>query len=209
MSAFFLQIGQALMQYPLCFIDLYEKIRMEGYRLFGYSMVQMVRAHADKLERPLREKILNLYKPFKWTPCFLHKFFEGSIKRSKKLSVIIEFQKDCFDAGCKEVDGIMDSHMRNRIKHRFPRVSCCSADITPNGLEKVLSSCNHIKRVYLNREVQALLNVAVPSANAKGVVRNGGELTGSGVKIAIVDTGIYPHPDLSNRITDFVDFINN
>ncbi len=172
-------------------------------------MVQMVRAHADKLERPLREKILNLYKPFKWTPCFLHKFFEGSIKRSKKFSVIMEFEEGCYDAGCKEVNGIMDRHMRNRMRQYFPTVSCCSADITPNGLEETLSSCKHIKRVYLNRDVSALLNVAVPSANAKNIVRNDSVLTGDGVTIAIIDTGIHQHPDLTNRITEFVDFINN
>lgn len=172
-------------------------------------MVQMVRAHADKLERPLREQILNLYKPFKWTPCFLHNMFEGILKRSRKYSVIIEFQEGCYDTGCKEVDGVLNHHMRNKIKYHFPRVSCCSADITPSGLEEMLSSCNQIKRVYLNTEVKAFLNVAVPSANAKMVVRNGKELTGEGVKIAIIDTGIYPHPDLSGRITDFIDFINN
>lgn len=172
-------------------------------------MVQMVRAHADKLERPLREQILNLYKPFKWTPCFLHNMFEGILKRSRKYSVIIEFQEGCYDTGCKEVDGVLNHHMRNKIKYHFPRVSCCSADITPSGLEEMLSSCNQIKRVYLNTEVKAFLNVAVPSANAKMVVRNGKKLTGEGVKIAIIDTGIYPHPDLSGRITDFIDFINN
>lgn len=61
--------------------------------LFGYSMVQMVRAHADKLEKPLREKLLNLYRPFKWTPCFMHNMFEGALKRGRKFSVIIEFEK--------------------------------------------------------------------------------------------------------------------
>ncbi|AYA74711.1 serine protease [Bacillus sp. Y1] len=177
--------------------------------MFGYSMVQMVRSHADKLERPLREQILNMYKPFKWTPCFLHNMFEGMLKRSKKYSVIIEFQEGCYDTGCKEVDGIMNRHMRNKIKSHFPRVSCCSADITPSGLEEMLTSCNHIKRVYLNSEVKAFLNVAVSSAKASNIVRNGTILTGNGVKIAIIDTGIYPHPDLSGRITDFVDFINN
>jgi serine protease AprX len=177
--------------------------------MFGYSMIQMVRSYADKLERPLREKILNLYKPFKWTPCFLHKFFEGFIKSRKKLSVIIEFEEGCFDVGCKEVNEVMKRHMRNRINHHFSRVSCCSAEVTPNGLEEVLSSCEHIKRVYVNREVRALLDVAVVSANAKSIERSTSVLTGNGVKIAIIDTGIYPHQDLSGRITEFVDFINN
>lgn len=176
--------------------------------MFGYSMVQMVRTHAHKLERPLRDKILNMYKPFKWTPCFLHKWFEGFLKYSKKLSVIIEFEKGCFEAGCQQVDRITNSHMRNKIRHRFPMVSCCSADITPSGLEEALSSCQHIKKVYLNREVKALLDVAGPSANAVGIMRKGKQLTGKGVKIAIIDTGIHPHQDLAGRITDFADLIN-
>ncbi|WP_338449689.1 S8 family peptidase [Niallia oryzisoli] len=177
--------------------------------MFGYSMVQMVRAHADKLERTLRDLILNMYRPFKWTPCFLHKFFEGTIKRGKKISVIVEFQDGCYEEGCNVVEGIMDSHMRNKIRHYFPRISSCSVDITPSGLEDVLNSCQHIKKVYLNSEVKALLNVAVPAAGAKGINRGGRELTGKGVKIAIIDTGIHPHQDLSNRITDFKDFVNN
>ncbi len=177
--------------------------------MFGFSMVQMVRTHADKLERPFREKILNLYKPFKWTPCFLHKYIEGFIKRTKKFSVIIEFQEGCFEPGRMEIDSIMNRHIRNGIKHHFPRVSCSSAHMTPNGLEEVLDGSSHIKKVYFNREVRTLLNNAVPSAKAKNIVRNGTELTGSGVKIAIIDTGIYQHPDLADRITDFVDFVNN
>ncbi|WP_066054260.1 S8 family peptidase [Robertmurraya korlensis] len=177
--------------------------------MFGYSMVQMVRTHADKIERPLREQILNLYKPFKWTPCFLHNMFEGMVKRRKRYSVIIEFQEGCYDTGCKQVNEVMTNHKKNKIKNHFPRVSCCSAEITPNGLEELLSHCNHIKKVYLNGEVKAFLNVAVPSANAQNIVRNGIKLTGDGVKMAIIDTGIYTHPDLTGRITDFVDFINN
>ncbi|HZG70479.1 MAG TPA: hypothetical protein VEY51_03000 [Chondromyces sp.] len=121
--------------------------------MFGYSMVQLVRAHASRLERPLREEILNLYRPFKWTPRLLHRFFEGTIKNFKQLSVIIEFEDGYYDIGCEEVQGIMNNHFRNRVKQQFSRISCCSADITPSGLEEMLSSCEHIKRVYLDREI--------------------------------------------------------
>ncbi|WP_209809514.1 S8 family peptidase [Ammoniphilus resinae] len=176
--------------------------------MFGYSMVQMVRTHAHKLERPLREQILNLYQPFKWTPCFLHRFFEGSIKKIKKFSVIIEFENDCYDIGCKEVNKIMSRHINNRLKTHFSVVSCCSAEITPNGLEEMLSGCRHIKKVYINREVRALLDVAVPSAHAKNIFIDNTELTGEGVTIAVIDTGIYPHPDLLGRIREFIDLVN-
>lgn len=171
-------------------------------------MVQMVRAHAGKLEKTLREGILDLYKPFKWTPCIFHKYFEQALKISKKFSVIIEFHDGNYEIGCQELNKIMDKHMRCSIKHHFSRISCCSADVTPRSLEEMLSTCNHIKKVYLNREVKAFLDIAVESANAKSIVRNQTTLTGKGVKIAIIDTGIYPHSDLAGRITDFRDYVN-
>lgn len=34
-------------------------------------------------------------------------------------------------------------------------------------------------------------------------------ITGKGVTVAVIDTGIYPHPDVKNRIIEFVDFVNN
>lgn len=181
---------------------------MEGrYRMFGYSMVQMVRAHAAKLEISLREDLLNLYKPFKWIPCFLHNLLEDFVKKRKKFSVIIEFEEGCHKAGSKQVNEVMEKHRKNKVKRDFSRISCCSAEVTPKGLEEILSSCHHIRKIYLNRKVRALLDVAVPSANAKKIVRNNKVLTGKGVTIAIVDTGIYPHPDLAGRIIAFKDFI--
>lgn len=177
--------------------------------MFGYSMVQLARTYANKLDRPLRQEILNLYKPFKWTPCFLHKMIEGGIKRGKKLSVIIEFEKDAYEAGCNQVDEIMNKHMKSRMKQHFSRINCSSADLTPKSLEEILLSCKSIKKIHLNRKVYALLDAAVPSAKAKNIVRNNTVLTGKGVKVAVIDTGIYAHQDLSGRISDFVDFIND
>jgi serine protease AprX len=176
--------------------------------VFEYSMIQMVRTHAHKLDKPLRDKVLNLYKPFKWTPCVFHKLSEKYIKKTKRLSIIIEFEKGCHLEGCQEVDQVFTKKRGCKIRNEFSSVSCCSADITPTVLADVLSSCNHIKKIYLNSEVKALLDTAVPSANAKNIVRNGTKLTGKGVTVAIIDTGIYPHKDLSGRITNFVDFIN-
>jgi serine protease AprX len=59
-------------------------------------------------------------------------------------------------------------------------------------------------------KVKTLLNVARTTVGATAVKNQYG-LTGKGVTIAIVDTGIYPHPDLinpTNRIVAFRDFIN-
>jgi serine protease AprX len=34
-------------------------------------------------------------------------------------------------------------------------------------------------------------------------------ITGKDVTVAVIDTGIYPHPDIKDRIIEFVDFVNN
>ncbi len=172
-------------------------------------MIQMVRTNAHKLDRPLREKVINLYKPFKWMPCFLHKTLESVIRKRTKLSVIIQFKQQCFEEGCKEVKHVVNDHVGCKMKKEFSSVSCCSADVTPSVVEGLLKNCHAIQKIYLNREVHALLDVAVPSASAKNIVRNGTKLTGRGVTVAVLDTGIYPHRDLAGRIIDFVDFINN
>ncbi len=70
--------------------------------MFGSYMVQMVRSNAHKLDRPLRESVLKLYKPFKWTPCFLHGFFEKILMKNKKIPVIIEFEKDSHHKGYRQ-----------------------------------------------------------------------------------------------------------
>lgn len=172
-------------------------------------MIQTVRHNASKLDRPLRDELIYLYKPFKYTPCFLHRFFEKRLMRKKKLSVIVQFHPEAYDSGCHQIEQIAKKNRKNRLYHYYSRISCCSVDMTPESLEEVLTNCKHIKKVYKNKEVQALLDVAVESSNAKQVVRNNTTLTGRDTKIAIIDTGIYPHQDLSERITDFVDFINN
>ncbi len=172
-------------------------------------MVQIVRTYWNQLERPLRDELISLYRPFKNTPCFLHRILENRLKRTTKLPVIIQFHPEAYDTGCHIVEAITKKHRKNKVNQYFSRISCCSADITPNSLEELLTNCHHIKKVYRNKTVQALLDVGVESANAKQVVRNNTMLTGKGTKIAIIDTGIYPHQDLEGRITDFVDFINN
>lgn len=51
-----------------------------------------------------------------------------------------------------------------------------------------------------------LLDTASPAINANVLKDNG--LTGEGVTIAVIDTGIHPHEDLQDRIIGFKDFVN-
>lgn len=176
--------------------------------MFRHSMVQLIRLHSKKLDRPLRETVIRLYTPFRWTPCFLQSVFEGYVIRMKKVSVIIELEEGCYEEGCQIIENIFSKNRGCKIREHFSVVSCCSATITPLALEDILTECKQIKKVYYNLEVKALLDTAVPAANARNVIKRETELTGNGSTIAIIDTGIYPHMDLQGRITAFVDFIN-
>src|SRR5699024_10225820 len=64
--------------------------------------------------------------------------------------------------------------------------------------------------IYYDRPVQAFLDIANPGTSAEAV-REARNLSGIGVTIAVLDTGIYPHDDLTtpeNRIIAFHDLIN-
>ncbi|GEL76777.1 S8 family peptidase [Tenuibacillus multivorans] len=179
--------------------------------MFGYSMVQMVRNHGSKLDRKLRDQLLTLYRPFKFTPCFLHKSFESYLKKKKKFNVIVQFNdnESChLEHEMNTLNQVINRHRRCKPGKDLSTVRCSTATVTPEALEEVFSECNHIKKVYYDREVQALLDVATPTVQADEVVRNGSESTGEGVNVAVIDTGVHPHEDLQGRIVEFVDLVN-
>lgn len=59
-------------------------------------------------------------------------------------------------------------------------------------------------RLWTDGEVRALLDSALPSTGLRQFI---GQYTGRGVTIAVLDTGIHPHPDLGGRIAGFMDFV--
>ncbi|MDX6283998.1 MAG: hypothetical protein QOH03_5069, partial [Kribbellaceae bacterium] len=68
--------------------------------------------------------------------------------------------------------------------------------ITPGKGERVAST---IQRVSLDRKVHIALDQSVPQIGAPAAWQRG--LTGKGVKVAVLDTGIDPnHPDFAGRI---------
>ncbi|WP_100401076.1 S8 family peptidase [Bacillus sp. FJAT-44742] len=172
------------------------------------NMVNSFRSYSHKLDPSLRENLLFSYQPLNRTPRFLRVFYERFISKTKKLSVIVEFDKEQCTKGLLEVEEIIQHHKNCKMNHHFTRISCCSANITPAALQDMLSRCSSIKKVHLNREIKALLNTAIPAAKAKSVKRDNTVLTGKGITTAIIDTGVYPHEDLTGRIIDFADFIN-
>ncbi|WP_186580495.1 S8 family peptidase [Aquibacillus kalidii] len=170
--------------------------------MLGFSIIQLVRRMGNKLDQDIRRELIQFYRPFRKVPCFLHRPIERVKKKAKRLPIIIEFEDHTFDYGLNDV-----KKAKGKTLKEFPSISCCSANLSIENIEHLLNNCNHIKKVYYDREVTTLLDTASPSINADQLKQSG--LTGDGVTIAVVDTGIYPHADLEGRIIGFQDFINN
>ncbi|MBE3556792.1 MAG: S8 family serine peptidase [Firmicutes bacterium] len=78
----------------------------------------------------------------------------------------------------------------------------------PGDQLHVLAAHPDVRRLSLDRPVHMLLDVASPTLGAPQLW-NKGE-TGEGAVVAIIDTGVYPHPDLmtpTNRIAGFIDLV--
>ncbi|MDF2963160.1 MAG: hypothetical protein K0S39_4895 [Paenibacillus sp.] len=99
--------------------------------------------------------------------------------------------------------------LRFRDRGQLWLVGGWSARVSPDCLRTI---CTHkgVAKVVLDRKNSIKLNVATPAVGASVLQRK--QLTGKGITIAVLDTGVAPHPDLTkpvNRIKAFKDFINN
>lgn len=110
--------------------------------------------------------------------------------------------------GCEDLEQCV-AKLGGKIKRKLEIINGVSAYIPTTGI-KSASMERAINKVYLDEKVFKLMDVASVSIGAD--YANGLGLTGKGIGIAVVDTGVYPHHDLVspyNRIVGFKDFVNN
>ncbi|MDR6225833.1 S8 family peptidase [Desmospora profundinema] len=103
----------------------------------------------------------------------------------------------CRDGSCNSLDG--ELKLSDSV---FGRLS-------PATIQELLDY-EAIEKVFYDRPVKAFLDVAGKFTGAVDVRLEEG-LSGEGVTIAVLDTGIHPHPDLTlpqSRIDGFIDWIN-
>ncbi len=127
-----------------------------------------------------------------------------SVKKTQRLSIIVQ-----------SVEGI-DKRIERCIRHHggkitddFPFCNACCA-MLPVSAVKRLEAFSQIYYLSPNRPVAAHLNnlSSIMACN----LTHSSNLTGRNVNVALLDTGIYPHPDLirpANRILYFKDFVNH
>ncbi len=96
-----------------------------------------------------------------------------------------------------------------KLKDELALIKGFAADLPAPAIQE-LARDEDIVRISYDAEVHTCLDTAVPAVNAPAAWKAG--FTGKGIAIAVIDTGIYPHPDLTqpdNRIIAFVDFVHN
>jgi serine protease AprX len=79
----------------------------------------------------------------------------------------------------------------------------------PYSAISYLTLSNQVRRIWYDAKVRTMLDVAIPAVGGDKV-RNMG-FTGKDVTVAVIDTGIAPHPDLmypKNRIVAWNDLVN-
>lgn len=95
------------------------------------------------------------------------------------------------------------------ILRHIPSINCICAILTPNAIDRLLE---YPQITYICFDSYAhLCGNSILSSNGISFQSNY-ELTGKGVGIGIIDSGVYPHCDLlnpSNKIKKFVDLVNN
>ena len=132
----------------------------------------------------------------------------GSGSHPAAVRVIVQFKRECTPARLRE----LRRHLGREpfpVHRRLPLINAVSSRISETCLRK-LCGWHGTRKVYMDRVRSAVLDIAAPSVGAAAVRKKAG-LTGKGVNIAVIDTGVYPHPDLvrpSNRIVAFKDFVN-
>jgi serine protease AprX len=82
------------------------------------------------------------------------------------------------------------------------------ADLPFSSLEELARS-RYVYKIWRDSPVYTQLDVAAPASG--GLIPYQAGLTGKGIVVAVLDTGIYPHEDLTeptNRILAWKDFVN-
>ncbi len=172
-----------------------------------FHHVKWIRENRFKMCVNLKKRVISDYKPVKFVPCFL----QGLVRRFKrkwhKHQVIIQFDPLLRVAGGLHT---LSSMLGIKVKRELGIIHAVSAELSTERLEQVVQHKSVVK-VWHDYEVKALLNIAAPTVGAPDLWQSPDEAqyTGAGVTVAVIDTGIYPHPDLAGRITFFKDFVGN
>lgn len=135
----------------------------------------------------------------------LDPYLKSSIDQNQyKTYRVLVHCKNLFENVEKKIQSYKGSYIRS-----LPSINCIAATLTPKVIGHLLEY-PHIDHIHFD-SYAFLCGSSVLAAN--GIFfQEKYKLTGKGIGIGIVDSGVYPHPDLLNpynKVKKFVDLINN
>ena len=120
----------------------------------------------------------------------------------EELPVIVQLVNN--DAQLK--NGIMS--LATKVQANLPLINALACNLTTDTIYGLVNNPD-IKYISFDSKVFTQLDIATPAIEASIPHESG--YTGKGITIAVIDTGISPHQDLTqpnNRIVGFKDFVN-
>lgn len=167
-----------------------------------YREVRWIRSNTEKLCPQVKKAALEWYRPLKKIPCFLQKPIKFLRQLWRKIPVIVQMEQP--RPGEFSVKDFADS-VGCAVQRELRLIHSFSTRVSAKQLE-ALAQNSLVRKVWYDREVKAVLDVAAPVVKAQPLWER--DLTGRGIVVAVLDTGIYEHPDLSGRIVAFKDLVN-
>ncbi|WP_373895803.1 S8 family peptidase [Virgibacillus sp. CBA3643] len=126
------------------------------------------------------------------------------------IPVIVYFTRNADKAKRDDLLNTCQKDNRSKLDKDLRFHGTIGGKLTPQMIKQIKDH-EAVDRIFYDREVTSFLDIASKQIGAVDV-QDQHDCTGKGVTIAVIDTGIYPHADLTepdNRIIAFKDFIND
>jgi len=128
---------------------------------------------------------------------------------NNEIPIIVYLRKNCEQGKKDDLLKVCNVDSHNKLGRELHSINAIKGHLTPDRIKQIKDH-EAVDRIFYDRIVTSFLDIASEQTGAAKVREQLG-LTGKGVTMAIIDTGIYPHEDLTNpanRIIAFQDFIN-